>query len=147
MPHTIIEKLIDAAEQHGEDDHPDHTVGDLVDLLRTAWSTMSVEQKRLMLKSDAVQDVVDCGAREEFDVAELEQALNDHVQKLHADLLKAGFEVFENEDGYYWQSGDGEWTGMTFKEFGVAIEDGLKFSASRANERNPELLCHRAPSH
>jgi len=38
----MVEKLIVAADNHGEDDDPDHTVGDLQGLLRRAWEIMSV---------------------------------------------------------------------------------------------------------
>lgn len=41
-----IEKLILAAQHHGEDSEPDHEVGDLQELLRACWSTMTPKAKR-----------------------------------------------------------------------------------------------------
>jgi hypothetical protein len=45
MAEPDIETYIKAAEQHGEDEHPDHEVGDLQDYLRVAWSLMTGEQR------------------------------------------------------------------------------------------------------
>lgn len=72
----IIEKLITAADQHGADSgEPDHTVGDLQDMLRAAWELLSTSQKRDFLMHDAVESVVECGACGEFEVDDLDDAL------------------------------------------------------------------------
>jgi hypothetical protein len=41
-----IEKLILAAQHHGEDSESDHEVGDLQDLLRACWATMPPKARR-----------------------------------------------------------------------------------------------------
>lgn len=41
-----IEKLILAAQHHGEDSEADHEVGDLQDLLRACWATMPPKARR-----------------------------------------------------------------------------------------------------
>lgn len=58
----ILTTLFDAADQHGEDSEPDHTVGDLQDLLREAWALMSTEQRRELLQTDAVEAMLMLGA-------------------------------------------------------------------------------------
>jgi hypothetical protein len=68
---TIPQKLFDAADNHGEDSEPDHTVGDLQDLFSAAWNLMTAEQKQALLICDAVENIVDMGARSEFEVADL----------------------------------------------------------------------------
>ncbi|WP_341649130.1 hypothetical protein [Thauera humireducens] len=49
-----LEKLLVAADNHGEDDDPDHTVGDLQGLLRRSWEIMSVGQKLQLLRGTEV---------------------------------------------------------------------------------------------
>jgi hypothetical protein len=73
---SILDKLFESADHHGEDSEPDHTVGDLQDLLTTAWSILTLEQKRALLQSDAVETLLDMGARDEFTVEDLLTQLN-----------------------------------------------------------------------
>jgi hypothetical protein len=40
-----IETIIERCRQHGQDDEPDHEVGDLQDVLRAAWGVMTEAQK------------------------------------------------------------------------------------------------------
>lgn len=72
MGNSTLKMIFDAADAHGEDSgEPDHTVGDLQDLLREAWNVMSVKQKEALLRSDAMDNLIECGAREEFDIDDL----------------------------------------------------------------------------
>jgi len=74
----VLKKLFDAADAHGEDSgEPDHTVGDLQGLLRKAWSLMSKKQKLEFLASDEVEELVDMGARGDFDVPALVRAVSE----------------------------------------------------------------------
>lgn len=41
----LVEKIIEAAEQHGRDSEPEHEVGDLQDALREAWKRMTPAQR------------------------------------------------------------------------------------------------------
>lgn len=41
-----LERLLKAAAAHGRESDPDHEVGDLQDILRSAWRTMSPEQRK-----------------------------------------------------------------------------------------------------
>jgi hypothetical protein len=73
----ILELLFKAADNHGEDTgEPDHAVGDLQQLLVRAYSFLSPSQKLEFLASDEVQDLVDAGARGEFDVESLRDEIN-----------------------------------------------------------------------
>ncbi|BCM87799.1 hypothetical protein [Methylobacterium indicum] len=55
-----IERLISLADQHGSDtDEPDHTVGDLQDMLRAAYAIMSPDQRDLFCSSNAVLSLLD----------------------------------------------------------------------------------------
>ena len=82
----ILEKLLNAADNHGQDDDPDHTVGDLQDLLRRAWTIMSVGERRRLLGSDEAAQVAEAGARGEFDAGELVDELD---QAVDADFQSA----------------------------------------------------------
>jgi hypothetical protein len=74
---SVLEKLISAADNHGEDSgEPDHTVGDLQDMLREAWRLLPSAQRQEFLESDAVENLVGLGAREEFDVDDLVEQLS-----------------------------------------------------------------------
>ena len=82
----ILEKLLNAADSHGQDDDTDHTVGDLQDLLRRAWTIMSVGEHRRLLGSDEAAQVAEAGARGEFDAGELVDELD---QAMDADFQSA----------------------------------------------------------
>lgn len=59
-PDEAIETLIKAADLHGED-YPDHTVGDLQDMLRAAWSMMTDEQRATFLRHEQVLAAIEAG--------------------------------------------------------------------------------------
>lgn len=42
---SMLDDFIKAATNHGRDSEPDHEVGDLQDMLRTAWKIMTPEQR------------------------------------------------------------------------------------------------------
>lgn len=72
-----LERLLQAADNHAEDSgEPDHAIGDLQDLLRAAWALMTLEQRRALVASDAADAVIEAGARDEFDAAELLDSLS-----------------------------------------------------------------------
>jgi len=69
---NILMRLFKAADNHGNDTgEPDHTVGDLQQLLVRACSFLSDSQKVEFLQSSEVQELVEAGARDEFDAASL----------------------------------------------------------------------------
>lgn len=78
---SILEKLTAAADNHAEDTDEDHAVGDLQDMLRAAWNLMTPSQRKLLLLSDEVGNVIEAGARDELTaedlVAELEAPSTD----------------------------------------------------------------------
>jgi len=53
-----IEAYIEAAEQHGLDDDPDHEVGDLQDLLRKAWEYMPEEARQRFVADERVREIL-----------------------------------------------------------------------------------------
>lgn len=72
----ILQKLFDAADAHGEDaGEPDHAVGDLQELLRSAWTLMTPAQRREFLQGDAVENVVATGGCD-FEVEDLVKELD-----------------------------------------------------------------------
>jgi hypothetical protein len=77
---TILDKLFESADNHGEDSEPDHTVGDLQDLLTTTWAILTPDQKRTLLQSDAVETLLDMGARDEFTVDDLLEQLDEELK-------------------------------------------------------------------
>lgn len=76
MSKSTLKMVFDAADAHGEmSGEPDHTVGDLQDLLREAWKIMSNEQKEALIYSDAMDNLIECGANEEFDADALVESM------------------------------------------------------------------------
>lgn len=65
-----IETYIKAAQQHGEDDEPDHEVGDLQDILRVAWEIMTPDQRERFAKDDAALAVLYAGGMSDQDPEE-----------------------------------------------------------------------------
>lgn len=58
----MLECLMEVAKSHGEDSEPDHEVGDLQDLLRPMWESMTPAQQRSYLASDAVATMLEGAA-------------------------------------------------------------------------------------
>jgi hypothetical protein len=56
-----IETYIRAAEQHGQDDDPDHEVGDLQDHLREMWKLLTPDQQAAFAESPEVRERVELG--------------------------------------------------------------------------------------
>jgi len=56
---NTVEILIGHAQTHGDDSGNDHEIGDLQDMLRAAWSLMTPEQHRQMLRHPDVSNVVE----------------------------------------------------------------------------------------
>jgi len=50
--------LLEGARLHGENDDPDHEVGDLRTFFIACWSAMSPEQRALALSDPQVQEVI-----------------------------------------------------------------------------------------
>lgn len=100
----IIEKMLKAADNHGEDSgEPDHTVGDLQGLLRRAWDIMSISQRLQLLKSSEVEDLAECGARDEFEASDLVAEVNLKLETMEAEVRAAGYVFMEHEGGFYWE--------------------------------------------
>lgn len=102
----ILEKLFTAADNHGEDSgEPDHTVGDLQDLLRRSWEIMSVSQKLQLLRGTEVYNVVECGARGEFEWDDLVAEITQSLAGQEAEIAKAGYEIKVQVEGtFFWET-------------------------------------------
>ena len=61
-----VERLIDAADQHGVDSEPAHEVGDLQAYLRAAWSVMTQSQKTAVFLLPSVQETYEAGTLNEL---------------------------------------------------------------------------------
>lgn len=72
----MLNVLLAAAKQHGEDSDPDHEVGDLQDLLRPMWAILTPEQQRNFLASDEVAAVLEAALPSEAEIV-TESTLDD----------------------------------------------------------------------
>lgn len=104
----ILEKLFAAADNHGEDSgEPGHTVGDLQDLLRRSWEIMSVSQKLQLLRGTEVYNVVECGARGEFEWDDLVAEITKSLAGQEAEVIEAGYEFKVQIEGtHFWETED-----------------------------------------
>lgn len=103
----ILEKLLDAADNHADDSgEPDHAVGDLQGLLRSAWAVMTIEQRRQLLKSDVIEQLVMDGARGEFGVDDLLNDVEGAVRDMACAISSAGYVLKTYRDDSFWQFGD-----------------------------------------
>lgn len=72
MASQTLHKLFKATYEHASDSfEPDHEVGDLQDLSRSAWALLSDDQRIQVLEGNEVEDNLELGAREEFDSEDL----------------------------------------------------------------------------
>lgn len=118
--HHILEKLLEAADNHAEDTGEDHNVGDLEGLLSRAWSIMTFDQRITFLKSDEVEALVEAGAREEFSVEDLLAEVT-----LSLELTAQGYRIKESDSAadqaFYWVLGDVR--SKNFPSYAVAAKD------------------------
>lgn len=131
----ILAQLFQAADHHGEDDDPDHTVGDLQALLRRAWLTMDVAQKHQLLNSPEVQDLIDTGSRGEFEVTDLVNELAREVALMHVAIQVAGYTLYQDDEDpqgsrYYWEN-DAGIRSEFFEERSEALNDAFRELHSR----------------
>lgn len=111
-----VERILNAAEQHGQNSEPDHEVGDLQDVLRAAWSLMSTEQRNQLMAAAETVNVLQAG--DDFiEVAELRGCLmgDDGLRRVLIEVTRDGggavpritaLKVFDAEkDEIDWQAG------------------------------------------
>lgn len=100
-----LKKLLAATDQHAEDAGDfDYAIGDLQALLKKAWEIMSVGQRLQLLNSEEVADVVETGAREEFNADDLVAILNRNVRDMGSVVGKVGYAFMQHEGGFYWET-------------------------------------------
>lgn len=121
----LLEKLLNAADNHGIDSDPDHTIGDLQDLLRKAWALLPPSGKLQLLRSDEASNVIDCGARDEFSAKDLEDAFSAEIARQEQLLALAGVTLMEAETGFYWES-DSEMGEHCFEHRVDAVANAVK---------------------
>lgn len=102
----VLEKLFKAADNHGEDaGEADHTVGDLQDLLRTAWELMTPSQKLAFLSEErSAELVVEAGARGEFSLKDLADEVRADVARMELVVTGKGYVFLEGEYGFSWEN-------------------------------------------
>lgn len=86
-----IERVFTAAQQHGENEHPDHEVDDLQDVLRAAWSLMTLEQRNQLMSAAEAVDVLRAG-NDFVEVAQLRAYLMDEngVHRVQIEVIRDG---------------------------------------------------------
>ncbi|TAL65789.1 MAG: hypothetical protein EPN79_11460 [Burkholderiaceae bacterium] len=67
-PDERIETVIRSAQKHGEDEDPDHEVGDLQDALRAAWGCMSAQQRSDLMASSEMIQILEPGMLDDYSV-------------------------------------------------------------------------------
>jgi hypothetical protein len=102
---NILNRLFEAADNHAEDTgEADHAVGDLQSLLVRACGLLSAGQKLAFLGTDEVAQLVEGGARDEFDVDELKDEINRNLYDMQQSL-KAEHYQWDNHPltGWFWK--------------------------------------------
>lgn len=127
-----LEKLIAAADNHGEDEDPDHTVGDLQDLLRRSWEIMGVSQRLQLLRSDEAESVILHGARDEFDAEALVAEVQSDLAAMESSVNAAGYVFMEGEGGFFWETEED--VSEDFHERWDAIADAHEHMEQRAKD-------------
>ena len=67
--------MIDAAREHGKAEGYEAEVTDLGDVLHAAWRLLTPEQRTQLLRSDEVENLLECGlgdAGEDYQIGEPE---------------------------------------------------------------------------
>ena len=121
-PDDAIEAAITVADWHGEDDDPDHTVGDLQDLLREAWKAMTVEQKLRFMRSETVRNHFETGGRSDFENVEMAEEMLAFLRQVQASLEHDGYTIVQASGGVFsWVSDDA--AGEDFSGWSDAVWD------------------------
>ena len=53
-----LERILDAAQHHGEDSEPDHEVGDLQEVLRAMWPLVPARDRHKFMTMDIVANLL-----------------------------------------------------------------------------------------
>lgn len=102
----MLETIFEFADSHGDDTgEPDHTVGDLQDILREAWRLLTPAQRQELISSPAVEALF------EVQDEELEEALDaveDQFNGKVRQVTEAGYLVkYRGATAkYYWQQNE-----------------------------------------
>lgn len=99
---NILTKLFKAADNHGADSAPDHSVGDLQDLLRTAVGLMTASQQREFLASETVAEVLFAGFGGEVDAADVVADFDGFWAEKANNLSLFNVALHEDGQGFYW---------------------------------------------
>ena len=123
----IIEKLLTAADNHGLDTgEPGHTVGDLQDLLRSAWKIMTASQKLALLGKDVVEDMLMARMVEGLKASDLADLVNASLAKMDAEVQAAGYDINVNpiDDTFFWETEEEQ--SMDYESREDAVENAFK---------------------
>lgn len=103
----ILTSLLTAADNHGEDSgEPDHTIGDLQDLVKLMWALLTPSQRLEVLESDEVSDLAMAGARDDWDESDLVSLHQQDMAALDSRMRDLGYTFLETELGVRWETAD-----------------------------------------
>lgn len=55
-----LDRVLEAAQAHGEDDDPEHEVGDLQSVIHAMWAVLTDDQKERVFADNDVRDILEC---------------------------------------------------------------------------------------
>lgn len=103
----ILTRLLNAADAHGEDSgEPDHSVGDLRELVTSMWRLLTPSQRLELLNSSTVDDLAEAGARGEWEPETLIGLVREDLGSLETALRDVGYQFMQSELGFYWETAD-----------------------------------------
>jgi hypothetical protein len=112
-----LNKLLAAADAHGQRMGDARQASDLQRLLGAAWQLLSVSQKLRMLKSNIVAELSTTGGG--FETQELTAEIEKSLTEMEAALTATGFSIVEIDGMFSW-----EFDGETSEDF-YAREDAV----------------------
>lgn len=81
----LLETIIAAADQHGQDSEPEHQVGDLEDVARAMWKMLTPSQKVGLLNSREVESILETVRGSEFSAT---------LDEVHSDEIAQALQAF-----------------------------------------------------
>ncbi len=125
-----LEDLLAMVQQHGQDSEPDHEVGDLHDLCTAMWAVLTSAQRRQVVASEEVSDLIE-SACVEVEPEAAPRRTDDPVSKLSREGLENI--VRRVRKALWWDDRRGQWdpdkdwTADTCVEAGAPLEEnGLR---------------------
>ena len=104
MDKELLGNIFTAADNHSDaPGNLNNTVGDLQEIIRRAFAILTVSQKKTLLNSVEVENLVEAGADDEFTVDDMLKHVDASILQMELALDRAGVTLYHDCTGWYYE--------------------------------------------